>query len=90
MKKRDYDDDDGRTIVDMSEIETPPLFLPKFSRYKKGFRREESGDKDSAVNMTSSERRATVFAAIGASLLIVGVFAAAAAGLIAFLILIWT
>ena len=91
MKKKSYDDDDGRTIVDMSELETPPLFLPRLPRRKKNREPiEESESKSAELNMTGSERRATVFAALGAALLIAGVFAAAAAGLIAFLIFVWT
>ena len=84
MKRKQYDDDDGRTVVDMSELETMPLFLPRFPKKKRG---EES---DSELQMSGRERRATVLAALGAALLISGVFAAAGAGVIALLLLLWT
>ena len=84
MKKKSYEDDDGRTVADMSELERMPLFLPRFPKRKKG----DSGDLE--PKMSRSERRATVLAALGAALAIAAVFAAAAAGIIALLILLWT
>ena len=83
MKKKSYEDDDGRTVADMSELERMPLFLPRFPKRKKW-------EGESELQMSRSERRATVLAALGAALAIAAVFAAAAAGIIALLILLWT
>ncbi|MBR6545514.1 MAG: hypothetical protein IKT72_01090 [Clostridia bacterium] len=83
MKKKSYEDDDGRTVADMSELERMPLFLPRFPKRKKG-------EGESELQMSRSERRATVLAALGAALAIAAVFAVAIAGIIALLILLWT
>ena len=29
-KKKEYDDDDGRVVADMSEIDPMPLMIPRF------------------------------------------------------------
>ena len=91
MKKKSYDDDDGRTIVDMSSLEAQPIFLPRLPKSKKNAeQREEADDYQPDGQLSGRERRATVLAALGAAFLIAGVFAAAGAGLIAFLIWAWT
>ncbi len=69
MKKR-YDDDDGRTVADMSGVKRQPLWFPDLS----GGRTEKSvtgGNGGSPVpEMTPKERRIYFLASLKASLLI--------------------
>ena len=42
-----YDDDDGRTIADMSEVSGPSMFVPRKSGRKKSpMEQEESRDSE--------------------------------------------
>ena len=70
-KERKYDDDDGRTIADMSDVDPMPLLLPRFRRNKE--------DRAAQNEMSKEDRRAFLFGTIGAVLLIGGVFIAAGA-----------
>ena len=79
MKK--YDDDDGRTIADMSGVERPPLLVP--APLKKKF----SGK--SSPEMSKGEGRSYIFGALGAGLAIAAVFIAVFAVLILVLLKIW-
>ena len=76
-KKREYDDDDGRTIVDMSQVSRPHLYtaprpqneFPKSE--KKAPRRTVSEDRPwEDTSMTKSERRMYILGALKAVLLI--------------------
>ncbi|MBR5428973.1 MAG: hypothetical protein IK116_00430 [Firmicutes bacterium] len=80
MKKREYDDDDGRTVADMSGIERQPLLLPRFRR-----RREK---QLSSAGWGREERRAVLLGAMSASLAIALVFIAAGAVVIGILYVI--
>ena len=75
-KKREYDDDDGRTIVDMSQVSRPHLYtaprpqneFPKSE--KKAPRRTVSEDRPwEDTSMTKSERRMYILGALKAVLL---------------------
>ena len=70
-KKKTYDDDDGRTVVDMSEVDPMPVLLPRFRRRK--------DEPTSEHEMSKEDRRAVMLGAIGAVLLIGGVFIVAGA-----------
>ena len=78
-KPRDFEDD-GRTIADMSSVERQPLIIPKFSRLKnnKKSETESVGEKpweDNSFN--KKERKSFIFGALGATLLVSGIFALA-------------
>ena len=77
-KKKNYDDDDGRTIVDMSDVDPMPMLLPRF-------RRKEKAQSE----MSKEDRRAVLLGSIGAVLLIGAVFVAAAAIVIWVMTLVW-
>ena len=72
--RKTYDDDDGRTIVDMSGVERPSMFghLPKSDRKNPVFSAPEDKPElpweDNSLNR--SERRAAVGGALSAALLI--------------------
>ena len=73
-KRRIYDDDDGRTIADMSDVAPDNLLIPRgIDRAEKNASspREEKPRPDYMDNgISRSERRGYIFGALGASLLI--------------------
>lgn len=93
MNKSDYEDD-GRVVADMSGVEKPSYgaaWIGKRAAARLGAddldRRRAKGEVH--VDMESSERRAAIFGALGASLLIGIIFIAAAGLLIAVLLFLW-
>ena len=72
MSKKVYDDDDGRVVADMSGVEHQPLLIPRF-------RRKDEPEAQSEQSMSREDRNVILRSAIGASLLIGGVFIAAGA-----------
>ena len=90
MKKRKvYEDDDGRTIADMSDLSRPSAFLPRGEK-PQGQNREDSFlfEKKEAP-FTPEERRMYVFAALKASLLIAAAFIAGLGAVILVMVLAW-
>ena len=98
-RRRVYDDDDGRTIADMSGLERPGLILPRL----RGGRRPaspppEQEEQESAQRpweqpgdaLSPEDRRVYIFAAVGAGLLIGGIFILAAVLLILAMLALWT
>ena len=86
--KRDRlpEDDDGRTVADMSGVgDQPSLFIPR--RSLSDDPSENSGEN--APRLTREEKRTVIGAALRAGLLIALVFIAAGALLILLLQLIW-
>lgn len=98
-RKRIYEDDDGRTIADMSGLERPRLILPRHwdtvrkppaaplepEQEEKPLRPwEQPGDV-----MSAEDRRVYIFAALRAGLLIGGVFILAAVLLILAMLALW-
>ena len=82
MKKNHDFEDDGRTVVDMSEVDPMPVLLPRFRRRK---------DEPTSENQMSKEdRRAVMLGAIGAVLLIGGIFIVAGAIVIFLMTKIWS
>ncbi len=81
-KERQFEDDDGRTIVDMSEVDPMPVLLPRFRRRK--------DEVPSEQQMSKEDRRAVMLGAIGAVLLIGAVFIVAAAIVIFVMTKIWS
>ena len=88
--KKQYDDDDGRVIADMSDIGRQPMFIPRFDhlhkRERRDMGREEETEKrpEYEVQYTSEEKRALIGGTLAAALLIGGVFIIAI-GLLIFL-----
>lgn len=88
--KKVYDDDDGRTIADMSDISRPPMIVPDFSNVKKekplNVPEEQPEDKPwEEAPISKQERRAYVISSIVTALGIGAVFVIAG-GLFIFLI----
>ena len=78
-KKKFYDDDDGRTVADMSGVERRPLVIPRPP--KKGKKEaEEAEEKQEAY--TAEQKRALIGGSLGAALLVLALFALAIAGVI--------
>ena len=80
MKNTDFEDD-GRVLADMSEVERRPILLPRLPA------RKSSGGGLSSL--PREDRRAVIRGALGASLLIAGVFVVGLGIVIALLQFIW-
>ena len=91
FKKRQYDDDDGRVISDMSDIERQPMIMPRFDHLHKSDRRDMGQGPETEkrpeyeVQYTDEERRALIGGTVAAALLVGAVFIVAI-GLLIFLI----
>ncbi|MCR5781521.1 MAG: hypothetical protein K6G90_02170 [Clostridia bacterium] len=83
MKNRGYEDDDGRTIADMSDVSRQPLILPRLPK------KQKPAENEPETDLSKNERRAYVRGALGAGLAIGGVFVAAGAAVIALLLAVW-
>lgn len=90
-KRKGYDDDDGRTVADMSGVFPQRMWMPgrppgsgTDRRAQKAGRQEADGEE-----MTGRERRWYVLGALKAALLIAAVFLVAFGLLIALLIAVW-
>lgn len=94
-KKRTYQEDDGRTIADMSGIEPSPMLFPRFPGRRK---QQPSGMEkptqdrpwETAPQYTDEERRAAMSGALKAAMLLAGVFIAAGALVILGMQLLWS
>ncbi len=79
--KKKYDDDDGRTIADMSDISRTPILVPQLDklsgRNEENNENEEKTENEFKIEMTGDERRAYIGGALGAALAIGSVFAVA-------------
>jgi len=94
-KKREYADDDGRTIADMSGVERPSLWgvRPPEERTKPPASPPAPPEEDRPwedASMGPEERRMYVLGALKAGLLIALVFIVALGLLTAFLLFLWT
>ena len=80
FKKKQYDDDDGRVIADMSDVGRQPLIIPRFDHFNKSERRDMGREKETEkrpeyeVQYTGEERRAMIGGTLAAALLVGGVF----------------
>ena len=88
-KRREYPDDDGRTIVDMSGVENVNRisFAPHIREQQMNTEEDNSPPNEP---ISKEERRLYVFAALRAALLIGGVFLAGIALTIWLLLRLWT
>ena len=84
--ERIYEDDDGRTVADMSGIEPQPMLIPRILKRadRADFREPdapEANDRpwDTSGELSREERNAAIGGALKAGLLIGGVFLAAGA-----------
>ena len=97
-RRRGYDDDDGRTIADMSGLERPRMLLPRLPRQKAAPAPPEEEDREEPERfweqrkdeMAPEDRRVYVLAALRAGLLIGGVFLLGGAVLVLVLLALWT
>ena len=85
--QKQYEDDDGRTIADMSDIQGQNLF--SFKIPEKKAQREENNDRPWENRMSREERQATVFGTLGASLAIGMCYIVGLGAVIGLLLLIW-
>lgn len=91
-KKRTYQDDDGRTIADMSGIEPSPRLFPRLPKKEQRSQAPQStGDRpwEGQEQFTQEQRRAAMGGALKAAMLIAGVFIAAGAVAILVMQFIW-
>ena len=85
MAKKIYDDDDGRTVADMSGVQRQPLIIPRFKKKEKG---EEESEKSDLGSLSKGDRRAVIGGTLSAALLVMGIFAAVIALVILLIVLI--
>lgn len=92
-KPREYEDDDGRTVADMSEVHRRNLFMPRRDMPRRESPERENGhggsSSDQAPSMNRKETRWAIFGALSAGLLIALVFIVALGLAIAIMLLIW-
>jgi hypothetical protein len=92
MAKKDDFYDDGRTVVDMSGVEHQPLFIPRLPKKKKD-QPESDGwqarEESSSEKMSREDRKAYFFGAMGAALLVAGIFILAAFLFICFFLFVY-
>lgn len=91
-KKRTYQDDDGRTIADMSGIEPMPMLFPRFPGKKKqaGAEVPASDRPWETQQLPNDLRNAAMRGALKAAMLIAGVFIAAGALAILAMQFLWS
>lgn len=94
-EKKKYDDDDGRTIADMSGVDHPAAFFPKIpgdsdvsKKKPESCRDDERPWEDNSLS--KEERRAYILGALGAALLIAAIFIAVFGILIWLLLAVWS
>lgn len=85
-RRRDYPDDDGRTVADMSGLERRPLLLPR--RPKPGPPPADRPWEDRRVSRET--RRGLIWGALSAALLIALVFILGLGLVIALIVLLGT
>ena len=91
MARKTYDDDDGRTIADMSGIERQPMLLPRLPKKEGPPKDEPQGAPDPEQDpVPKRERRMMVLGGMSAAALIAVIFIAAAAIIIGLMLLIWS
>lgn len=98
-RRRVYDDDDGRTIADMSGLERPRLIVPRhWDNVSKPTAAPTPEQEEAcprpwepvADELSSEDRRVYILAAVGSGLLIGGIFILAAVLLILAMLALWT
>ena len=87
--RKDHQDDDGRTIADMSGIQRQPVFIPKIPKRPTAENGENAQKKENELFLTKKEKTAYILGTLRSALLIGAVFAAAFALLIILMLVIW-
>jgi hypothetical protein len=86
-----YDDDDGRSLADMSGVEGPSLFLPRRRKKPTEPQPEASNDRPwEETGLTRQQRRWYVLGALKASLLIALAFIVGLGAVILLMLMFWT
>ncbi|HIT02434.1 MAG TPA: hypothetical protein IAC21_06405 [Candidatus Enterenecus merdae] len=89
-KRKGYDDDDGRTVADMSGVFPQRMWMPGRPPGPGTDRgAQKTGRQEDGEEITGRERRWYVLGALKAALLIAAVFLVAFGLLIALLIAVW-
>ena len=88
-EKKQYPDDDGRTIADMSGIERQPFLLPRLKKRRPNDPDTSEETQHPEVQLSKEERRSYMFGAMGASLLIAAVFVVVFAIVIFIMLQFW-
>jgi len=95
MKKKKYDDDDGRKIADMSDVQINTFgfgYTPKRRRFNSPYHENKKPIQNQYANvapLTKKETRVMMFRAMFVALGIAMIFIAGAALFILFCIYIW-
>ena len=88
-----YYDEDDLVVADMSNLEPQPLLIPRFDhlyKRKKGEEpRSQAQPSQPPVQLEGEERRAMIKGTLAAAFLVLGVIAAAFAGLILLMNFVW-
>ena len=87
--KNEFKEDDGRVIADMSDIRRQPLLVPDLDLLRRGRGASQQKPEQDPVSMDGEERRAMIRGALSAAFLVLGVLAAAFAGLIFLIGNVW-
>ena len=90
-RKKDEFYDDGRTVADMSGVERQRVFLPRLPKKenKNNDGAWEGRAESDAEKLSREDRHAYVFGALGASLLVAGIFILAAFLFICFFLFVY-
>ncbi len=96
-KQTSYEDDDGRTIADMSSLGKWPMLGSLFIRIPPDRRKERKSGADADADaapqeplvLTRKERRYAIFGAMGAGLLIGLIFIGGLIAVILLMLLMW-
>jgi len=73
-RKTIYEEDDGRTVADMSGVESPGLFRFRPGKSTAPPTEEKNSKPWESNEMSSDDRRVYIFAALRAALMIAAVF----------------
>jgi len=89
---REYDDDDGRTIADMSGVFHPSMFGHRPSSLRRREEHSQEAPQEESENppFTPKERRMYALGALKAALLIGLAYLVGLGAVIGLLLLIWT
>jgi hypothetical protein len=88
-KKRVYDDDDGRTIADMSGVGTPLSPLSSGTDPRRAREEGQKKEDEEDLQLTHREKRAIAGGALLAALLVGGVFIVGCLLFLLFCVFVW-
>lgn len=85
--KKTYDDDDGRSIVDMRGVQRRNVFLPQSIRFEERLKKKEQPSEQELLDKKSS--RYAILGATAAGLMIAGIFIVGLGLAILAMVLLW-